>query len=177
MATTAAAGRSGAWLAGLAFAGALVTSAPIWWRFAVPIFDGEKLPTHAGHVPTIIAHAAGGTFMIWAGAAALFIGWTGRLRPFHKWFGYAYLGGGSVGAAFALWLSLHLAHPPLSLGVATGTLAAFWLAFAGMAPRLFFEPGYASVHRYLCARSGERNVVALNERAHLRADWPVLATA
>ena len=27
-------------------------------------------------------------------------------------------------------------------------------------------------HRYLCARSGERNIVALNERAHLRGDWP-----
>ena len=152
MATTAAAGRSGAWLAGLAFSGALVTSAPIWWRFAVPIFDGEKLPTHAGHVPTIIAHAAGGTFMIWAGAAALFIGWTGRLRRFHKWFGYAYLGGGSVGAAFALWLSLHLAHPPLSLGVATGTLAAFWLAFAGMALRAALNRRF-DTHREWVVRS------------------------
>lgn len=38
----------------------------------------------------------------------------------------------------------------------------------GMEPRLFFEPGYTSVHRYMCARSGQRNVVALNERAHLR---------
>ena len=37
----------------------------------------------------------------------------------------------------------------------------------GMAPRLFFEPGYASVHRYLCASSGERNIVSLNERCHL----------
>lgn len=37
-----------------------------------------------------------------------------------------------------------------------------------MAPRLFFEPGYASVHRYLCARTGQRNLVSLNERAHLQ---------
>jgi probable phosphoglycerate mutase len=37
----------------------------------------------------------------------------------------------------------------------------------GMAPRLFFEPVYASVHRYLCASTGERNLVSLNERCHL----------
>jgi probable phosphoglycerate mutase len=37
-----------------------------------------------------------------------------------------------------------------------------------MAPRLFFEPGYCSIHRYLCARSGERNLVSLNDTGHLR---------
>ena len=37
-----------------------------------------------------------------------------------------------------------------------------------MVPRLFFEPYYTSIHRFLCARSGERNVVSLNETAHLR---------
>jgi 2,3-bisphosphoglycerate-dependent phosphoglycerate mutase len=57
-----------------------------------------------------------------------------------------------------------------------GGVINVWTAHVlGMAPRLFFEPGYASVHRYLCARSGERNVVALNERAHLRDDWPALS--
>ncbi|MDE2486962.1 MAG: histidine phosphatase family protein [Alphaproteobacteria bacterium] len=59
-----------------------------------------------------------------------------------------------------------------------GGVINVWTAHVlGMSPRLFFEPGYASVHRYLCARSGERNVVALNERAHLRADWPAPAQA
>ncbi len=37
-----------------------------------------------------------------------------------------------------------------------------------MTPRLFFEPRYTSLHRYLCARSGERNLVSLNDIAHLR---------
>lgn len=37
-----------------------------------------------------------------------------------------------------------------------------------MTPRLFFEPRYTSVHRYLCARSGERNLGSLNDIAHLR---------
>lgn len=59
-----------------------------------------------------------------------------------------------------------------------GGVINVWTAHVlGMTPRLFFEPGYTSVHRYLCARSGERNVVALNERAHLREEWPALAPA
>lgn len=38
-----------------------------------------------------------------------------------------------------------------------------------LTPRMFFEPGYTSMHRFLCASTGERNVVSLNETAHLRA--------
>jgi probable phosphoglycerate mutase len=53
-----------------------------------------------------------------------------------------------------------------------GGVVNVWTAHVlRMEARLFFEPGYASIHRYLCARTGERNIVALNERAHLRADW------
>jgi probable phosphoglycerate mutase len=37
-----------------------------------------------------------------------------------------------------------------------------------MSPRLFFEPTYTSLHRYLCARTGQRNIVALNDSGHLR---------
>jgi probable phosphoglycerate mutase len=32
----------------------------------------------------------------------------------------------------------------------------------------FFEPGYTSVNRFLAAGSGERSLVSLNERGHLR---------
>ena len=35
-------------------------------------------------------------------------------------------------------------------------------------PGFFFEPKYTSVHRFLCASSGERNILSLNEAAHLR---------
>jgi len=49
-----------------------------------------------------------------------------------------------------------------------GGVINVWTAHVlGMEPRLFFEPGYTSIHRYLCARSGQRNIIALNERAHL----------
>jgi len=36
-----------------------------------------------------------------------------------------------------------------------------------MPPQLFFEPHYTSIHRYLCAGSGERNLKSLNEIPHL----------
>ena len=37
----------------------------------------------------------------------------------------------------------------------------------GIPPKMFFEPDYTSIHRFLCAGTGQRNVVSLNERAHL----------
>lgn len=50
-----------------------------------------------------------------------------------------------------------------------GGVINVWTAHVlGMAPRLFFEPDYTSIHRFMCARSGQRNVLALNERGHLR---------
>ena len=50
-----------------------------------------------------------------------------------------------------------------------GGVINVWTAHVlGMTPRLFFEPQYTSIHRYLCARSGERNLVSLNDAAHLR---------
>lgn len=50
-----------------------------------------------------------------------------------------------------------------------GGVINVWTAHVlGMAPRLFFQPDYTSVHRYMCARTGQRNIVSLNDRAHLR---------
>ena len=60
-------------------------------------------------------------------------------------------------------------HPSKTVAVfCHGGVINVWTAHVlGMAPRLFFEPGYTSIHRYLCARGGQRNIIALNERAHL----------
>ena len=53
--------------------------------------------------------------------------------------------------------------------VCHGGVINVWTAHVlGMAPRLFFEPDYTSIHRFMCARSGQRNVLSLNETAHLR---------
>ena len=52
-----------------------------------------------------------------------------------------------------------------------GGVINVWTAHVlGVAPRLFFEPGYTSIHRYLCASSGQRNMVSLNDLNHLRDD-------
>lgn len=45
-----------------------------------------------------------------------------------------------------------------------GVVNVFTAHVLGLSPRLFFEPDYASVHRYVAARSGERSVDCLNER-------------
>jgi len=62
-------------------------------------------------------------------------------------------------------------HPGKNVAVfCHGGVINVWTAhILGMAPRLFFEPAYASFHRYLCARSGQRNLVSLNDVAHLKA--------
>jgi probable phosphoglycerate mutase len=46
-----------------------------------------------------------------------------------------------------------------------------WAAHVlGIEPRVFFEADYTSLNRFLAARSGQRAVVSLNERAHLLDD-------
>ena len=51
-----------------------------------------------------------------------------------------------------------------------GGVINIWTAHVlGMTPpRVFFEADYTSINRFMCARSGQRAVVSLNERAHLR---------
>lgn len=62
------------------------------------------------------------------------------------------------------------AHPGQRVAVfCHGGVINVWAAHVlGMEPRVFFEAEYTSVNRFLCARSGQRAVVSLNERAHLR---------
>ncbi len=50
-----------------------------------------------------------------------------------------------------------------------GVINAWSGAVLGVSePFFFFEPGYTSLHRFLLARTGQRNLVSLNEVAHLR---------
>ena len=50
-----------------------------------------------------------------------------------------------------------------------GGVINVWTAHViGFRPRLFFNPDYTSVNRYLCASSGERSVRTLNEAVHLQ---------
>lgn len=54
--------------------------------------------------------------------------------------------------------------------VCHGGVINVWAAqVLGIPPRLFFDPTYTSINRFMAARSGERSLVTLNERAHLRS--------
>lgn len=49
-----------------------------------------------------------------------------------------------------------------------GGVVNVWAAkVLGMAPQLFIDVAYASISRFLCASTGERNVQSLNETQHL----------
>ncbi|OYU68649.1 MAG: hypothetical protein CFE28_00705 [Alphaproteobacteria bacterium PA2] len=62
------------------------------------------------------------------------------------------------------------AHPGQRVAVfCHGGVINVWAAHVlGIAPRVFFEADYTSINRFMAARSGQRNVLSLNERAHLR---------
>lgn len=62
------------------------------------------------------------------------------------------------------------AHPGQRVAVfCHGGVINMWASHVlGLAPRIFFEADYTSINRFICARSGERSVLSLNERAHLR---------
>lgn len=50
-----------------------------------------------------------------------------------------------------------------------GGVVNIWASHVlGLGDRLFFEPSYTSISRFLAASSGERSIVSLNETAHLR---------
>jgi probable phosphoglycerate mutase len=62
------------------------------------------------------------------------------------------------------------AHPRERVAVVChGGVVNAWAAHVlGLEATLFFQPGYASLSRFLAAGSGERSVLSLNEAGHLR---------
>jgi hypothetical protein len=120
---------------GILFALAILSTLPILWRVVWPMMSGANWPHHDSHLMIVLIHASGGLCMLVLGSAALYIGWTRKAFRRHRWFGYGYLGLGATGAVAALILSFQAPHRPYSLYIATGTLAAVWLAAAFMAWR------------------------------------------
>lgn len=49
-----------------------------------------------------------------------------------------------------------------------GVINAWATEVLGIAPRMFFNPDYTSINRFMAASTGERSIVSLNETAHLR---------
>jgi len=107
----------------------------------------ENPAKHVGHFALVYIHMVGGSIMLVAGAAALYIGWTRRHFRYHKVLGYTYLVGGTVGAGLAFFLALANVHSdtllPLAIdidkvsdiGISLATLAAAWLGASAMAYR------------------------------------------
>jgi len=53
--------------------------------------------------------------------------------------------------------------------VCHGGVINVWTAHViGFEPRLFFNPDYTSINRYMAASSGERTVISLNQAVHLQ---------
>ncbi|HEX8026811.1 MAG TPA: DUF2306 domain-containing protein [Vicinamibacterales bacterium] len=111
---------------------ALVSSVIFVWLIAAPVFGPVKQKIHAGHLPLLYLHIAGGTTMLFAGAIALRIGLTREWFRWHKPAGYTYVAGGSIASIVAIVRSFDTQHTP---GIATGALAAVWLAYTAMAFR------------------------------------------
>lgn len=52
--------------------------------------------------------------------------------------------------------------------VCHGGVINVWSAHViGLAPKLFFNPDYTSINRYMAASTGERSVITLNQAVHL----------
>ncbi len=53
--------------------------------------------------------------------------------------------------------------------VCHGGVINVWSAHViGLAPKLFFNPDYTSINRYMAATTGERSVITLNQAVHLQ---------
>lgn len=131
---TKAGAQSASLMPPLLFAVALVTSTFVWWTVALPVLGGN-FGSHASHSMPLYVHTIGGTLMLVAGSAAIFIGWTRRGFRFHKLLGYAYLLGGTTASIAAIGLNAINPHGDVSIAFATSTLAAVWLAAGAMAWR------------------------------------------
>ena len=49
-----------------------------------------------------------------------------------------------------------------------GVINAWTCNILGMEPRMFFNPNYTSISRFMLAGSGQRSIKTLNEHAHLK---------
>jgi len=148
---------------GLVLAAGLASSAIAWWLIAFPVITLARAPAHATHFSVVFAHMAGGTVMLFVGAANLYIGATRRGFRWHKPLGYLYLLGGALGAGMALLLAIASPHEhqnafavslasTTDIGYALAALGAAWLAAAAMAFRAARNRRY-DAHRAWMIRS------------------------
>ena len=143
--------RSSRW-PGILLAFALITAAVVFWITVLPMLDGRAWPRFVPGLDIVLVHAWSGVFVLIAGAAALYVGWTRRQFRWHKWIGYTYLGSGSINAGAALLASVLSYREPKSLYIATASIAIFWFVFAAMAWRAAWNRRF-DTHREWVIRS------------------------
>lgn len=119
-------------LSAIVFILAILSSLFVFWTTVLPMADGRGWPRHVEHLAILLPHIAGGVSMIIFGACALYLGWNRRALRWHRWLGRIYLIAGSIATVLVIVMAATAAHEPKSLYVATGTLAAAWLAVTAM---------------------------------------------
>jgi hypothetical protein len=82
--------------------GALATNGIVFWMTVVPYLRTVGSDAHAGHAAGLLVHVLAGILLLPTGAAALYFGWTGRWRRFHRPLAHTYLASGTVCALSAL---------------------------------------------------------------------------
>jgi len=123
---------------GSLLAAALFTSAIAWWMIAWPVATLSNVADHRGHFVLTFAHMVGGTGMLVLGGLNLYLAARKDRFALHRRIGQGYLVVGSFGALVAIAITLTPAHKatgdPLLTNTAVSllTLAAAWLAFAGL---------------------------------------------
>ena len=126
------------WLSwpGLLLAAALASSAIAWWLIAWPVATLANVDDHGGHFALTFVHMAGGTGMLFLGAANLYLATRRIGYPLHRRIGQAYLGIGAVGSLSALAVTMTPAHKAVgspiltNMSVSLAMLSLAWLTFA-----------------------------------------------
>jgi hypothetical protein len=133
---------------GLLLVFAVGTGCIAWWLIALPVFNLSAAARHKTHFPYVFVHAAGGSVMLFVGAANLYVGATRKHFGLHRSLGYAYLVGGTIGSVSAILLAMSNGHAKGAassfevsftkaddMGWGLASLGLAWLAATAMAVR------------------------------------------
>ena len=123
---------------GILLASALLSSAIAWWMIAWTPLTLANVDEHPKHFALTYAHVLGGTGMLLFGGLNLYLAARKDHFPLHRMIGKTYLAFGVLGSVSAIVVTSSMAHKPAGTPILTNatvsllTLAAAWLAFAGL---------------------------------------------
>lgn len=140
---------------GLVLIAAMGSAAVAWWLIAWPVFSFANVADHSDHFWLTYAHMAGGSGMLFLGAANLYLGGRKLAFPLHRLVGKSYLAIGALGTLSALYVTLNPWHkaagdPILTnISVSLATLSLTWLAFALLGWRAVLNRRFDSHHDWM----------------------------